>query len=301
MRFWVGVTDKAWYEALRRRNPDEVNFWQPSARRLAEFLEPGVPFLFKLHAPDNFIVGGGFFVRFSALPARLAWEAFGDKNGVSDYAELRARIARYRSEMRGDPEIGCNILNGPFFLEEQDWIPVPDTWASNIVRGRTFDTEESDGLRLWNAVEGKAAFSMRSAVGEPPRFGVDYLTRARLGQGTFRVLVTEAYERRCAISGEKTLPALEASHIKPYAHSGPHLVSNGLLLRADLHLLFDDGYLTLGDDLRVEVSGRIREQFENGRDYYRFHGQLVAVVPKASHDRPAPDFLRWHQETVFLG
>jgi putative restriction endonuclease len=267
MRFWVGVTDKAWYEALRRRNPDEVNFWQPSARRLAEFLEPGVPFLFKLHAPDNFIVGGGFFVRFSALPARLAWEAFGDKNGVSDYAELRARIARYRSDVRGDPEIGCNVLNGPFFLEEQDWIPVPDTWAPNIVRGRTFDTEESDGLRLWNAVQGKAAYSARSTLGEPPRFGADYLTRARLGQGTFRVLVTEAYERRCAISGEKTLPALEASHIKPYAQSGPHLVSNGLLLRADLHLLFDDGYLTLSDDLRVEVSGRIREQFENGRDY----------------------------------
>lgn len=301
MRFWVGVTDKAWYEALRRRNPDEVNFWQPSARRLAEFLEPGVPFLFKLHAPDNFIVGGGFFVRFSALPARLAWEAFGDKNGVSDYTELRARISRYRTDVRGDPEIGCNILNGPFFFEEQDWIPVPDTWAPNIVRGRTFDTEESAGLALWNAVESKAISTVRSALGEPPRFGADYLIRARLGQGAFRVLVTEAYERRCAISGERTLPVLEASHIKPYANSGPHLVSNGLLLRADLHLLFDDGYLTLSDDLRVEVSGRIRAQFENGRDYYRFHGRPVAVVPKASHDRPAPDFLRWHQETVFLG
>jgi putative restriction endonuclease len=142
---------------------------------------------------------------------------------------------------------------------------------------------------------------MRSVLGEPPRFGADYLTRARLGQGTFRVLVTEAYERRCAISGEKTLPALEASHIKPYASSGPHLVSNGLLLRADLHLLFDDGYLTLSDDLRVEVSGRIREQFENGRDYYRFHGRPVAVVPKSEEERPAPDFLRWHQEKVFLG
>src|SRR5580765_2429161 len=76
MRFWVGVTDKAWFEDLRARAPDEVNFWQPTSRRLAGFLEPGVPFLFKLHAPDNFIVGGGFFVRFSALPARLAWEAF---------------------------------------------------------------------------------------------------------------------------------------------------------------------------------------------------------------------------------
>src|SRR3990167_5080963 len=96
MKFWVGVTDKAWFEHLRARAPDEVNFWQPAPLRLATFLEPGVPFLFKLHAPDNFIVGGGFFVRFSALPARLAWEAFGENNGVESYQSLRARVGRYR-------------------------------------------------------------------------------------------------------------------------------------------------------------------------------------------------------------
>src|SRR6266403_308921 len=88
MKFWVGVTDKAWFDRLRAKAPDEVNFWQPSA----SFLEPGSPFLFKLHSPDNYIAGGGFFVRFSALPARLAWEAFGEKNGVSDYAALKRRV-----------------------------------------------------------------------------------------------------------------------------------------------------------------------------------------------------------------
>jgi putative restriction endonuclease len=302
MRFWVGVTDKAWYDALRRRNPDEVNFWQPSARRLAEFLEPGVPFLFKLHSPDNFIVGGGFFVRFSSLPARLAWEAFGDKNGVSAYAELRARISRYRSDVRGDPEIGCNILNGPFFFEEQDWIPVPDTWAPNIVRGRTFDTDENDGLRLWNAVSNHLTAKMGgSNVEESPRFGAEYLARARLGQGTFRVLVTEAYDRRCAISGERTLPVLEAAHIKPYSESGPHLVSNGLLLRSDLHILFDEGYLTVSEDLRVEVSDRIREEYENGREYYQYRGRQLLKLPGATDDRPAREFLRWHNESKYLG
>jgi putative restriction endonuclease len=261
-----------------------------------------VPFLFKLHAPDDFIVGGGFFVSFSALPARLAWGAFGEKNGVSDYARLKARVGQYRSDVRGDPEIGCNVLNGPFFFEEQDWVTVPETWARNIVRGRTFDTEESDGLRLWSDVAERLQRKPTQApVVEEPRYGAEYLARARIGQGAFRVLVTEAYDRRCAITGERTLPVLEAAHIKPYAESGPHQVSNGLLLRADLHLLFDDGYLTLTDDLRVEVSGRIRDQFENGRDYYRFHGQPVAVLPKVSHDRPASDFLRWHQEAVFLG
>jgi len=114
MRFWVGVTDKAWFERLRAQTPDEVNFWQPSSKPLAIFLEPGVPFLFKLHAPDNFVVGGGFFVRFSALPARLAWEAFGEKNGVADYRELRQRIERYRGMTRGDPEIGETVIPRTF-------------------------------------------------------------------------------------------------------------------------------------------------------------------------------------------
>jgi hypothetical protein len=73
---WVGVTDKNWYEHLARLAPEEVNFWQPSGSRTFRILQAGEPFLFKLHSPHNYIVGGGFFVRYSALPASLAWDAF---------------------------------------------------------------------------------------------------------------------------------------------------------------------------------------------------------------------------------
>src|SRR6185295_9349882 len=154
MRYWVGVTDSDWFDYLQGRAPDEVNFWQPSAGRRAVRLDAGALFLFKLHAPRNFIVGGGFYVRYSALPARLAWEAFGEKNGTASYADLRARIDRYRNApIAGDPFIGCNILNAPFFLEEKDWIAIPETWAPNTQQGRTFDTETADGLRLWNTIQ----------------------------------------------------------------------------------------------------------------------------------------------------
>ena len=60
---YVAVTDRDWYRALRdRRDLDEVNFWQPGGNRQFRALQPGEPFLFKLHAPDNVIVGGGFFI-----------------------------------------------------------------------------------------------------------------------------------------------------------------------------------------------------------------------------------------------
>lgn len=78
-----------------RLAPDEVNFWQPSGTRNFKVLQSGEPFLFKLHAPHNFIVGGGFFVRYSALPASLAWDAFGQKNGVTSLSDLRERVHRY--------------------------------------------------------------------------------------------------------------------------------------------------------------------------------------------------------------
>jgi putative restriction endonuclease len=101
---------------------------------------------------------------------------------------------------------------------------------------------------------------------EEARYGEEFVMRAQLAQGAFRVLVTEAYTRRYAVTGERTLPVLQAAHIKPFAKSGPHRVDNGLLLRSGLHTLFDRGYVTVTPEHRVEVSRRIREEFENGRD-----------------------------------
>jgi putative restriction endonuclease len=57
---YVGMTDYNWYQYLRSIKPDEVNFWQPKDTRFFRALEPGELFLFKLHSPRNYIVGGGF-------------------------------------------------------------------------------------------------------------------------------------------------------------------------------------------------------------------------------------------------
>lgn len=131
------------------------------------------------------------------------------------------------------------------------------------------------------------------------RYGTPTLISPRLGQGAFRVLVTDAYKRRCAITGESTLPVLEAAHILPFVNSGPHQVSNGLLLRSDFHKLFDLGYVTVDTDLRVRVSKRIREDWFNGKAYYRLDGQPLQVLPEALDQRPKSDFLAWHNKEVF--
>ena len=135
INFVIAVTDGDWFETLRQRpDLDEINFWSPSARNFAA-LQPGELFLFKLHSPRNWIVGGGIFAFANNLPCSLAWESFRESNGARSAQEMRIRIARYRkidSSDRSDFEIGCRILTQPFFFPERDWIPAPSSWSPNI-------------------------------------------------------------------------------------------------------------------------------------------------------------------------
>jgi putative restriction endonuclease len=303
LKLYVGVTDGDWFQSLERLGPDEVNFWQPGGGRTFKVLQPGEPFLFKLHSPNNFIAGGGFFVRNSSLPASLAWDAFERKNGVLSLQDLRARIRKYRpGDPTIDPIIGCNILTAPFFLPRKSWIPIPSSFSLNIVSGKGYDTSTEEGAALWAAVQSAAPQQVRAeelTMDGGPRFGDAYLTRGRLGQGAFRVLVTDAYQRRCAVTGEKTLPVLEAAHIKPYSDLGPHRICNGILLRSDLHKLFDLGYVTITSGLRLEVSPRLKEEWQNGREYYAYHGKELAFRPVDIPNLPSPEFLTWHSENRF--
>ena len=114
MRFFVGVTDYDWWKLHASKSAvDEVNFWRPSATVPFRALQPGEPFLFKLHSPRNFIAGGGFFAKFLTLPVALAWDAFGEANGARSLAEVRQRISNYRREPIGphdNPDIGSSSL-----------------------------------------------------------------------------------------------------------------------------------------------------------------------------------------------
>ena len=132
------------------------------------------------------------------------------------------------------------------------------------------------------------------------RYGPPTLVLPRLGRGTFRVIVRDNYDRRCAVTGERTLPALDAAHIRPYAEGGLHAASNGILFRRDIHSLFDAGYVTVTKGHMFEVSRRIREEFENGRHYYAMHGTPLSVPDRADR-RPDPRMLEWHNTARFRG
>jgi len=307
LKAFVGVTDNDWFAFLAGLpDVDEVNFWQPSGNVSFRALEPGEPFLYKLHSPHDYIVGGGFFAHSTILPVSLAWEAFREKNGANSLLEMRQRIEKYRRKGTSleDYQIGCILLEQPFFFQQSQWIPVPKDWSPNIVRGKGYDLTTGLGKKLWEEVQlriqGMTSFAPDTdkVADEGGRYGTPTLVAPRLGQGSFRIVVTDAYNRRCAVTQERTLPALEASHIKPFGESGPRDVRNGLLLRSDLHRLFDTGYVTISPDYHFEVSRRIKAEYENGRDYYRMHGASIHL-PQSHVERPAQEYVAWHNENIF--
>jgi len=305
MKLYVGVTDNDWYRFLSQLpDVDEVNFWQPGGTHKFGALDPGELFLFKLHSPENFIAGGGFFAHSSPpLPVSLAWDAFGQKNGAATFEEMRSKIVEYRSatDPHEDFKIGCIILQHPFFLPRTDWIPVPRDFSLNIVQGKTYDLDSGTGKGLWDTVQMRAKYrpAVQLQVGDGQvTWGNPVLVRQRLGQGAFRILVTDTYRRRCAVTQEKALPALEAAHIQPVTQEGRHRIDNGLLLRSDIHRLFDSGYVTVTPDYKFRASRKLKDDFDNGEDYLRLSGRGI-WLPREPESRPNREFLEWHAGSKF--
>lgn len=310
----IAVTDFDWFEFLRAQGPlEEVNFWRPSDTRTPQQLRPGMPVLPKLRKKfGGWIVGWGQFARHDVLPAWLAWDAFEVRNGAPTFAAMRSRIERLRHDSSeaalsgGDYRIGCLMLSDPVFFERPAWISPPANWPENVVQGKAYDLAHGEGLRIWIACQ--AATTPSSVLADRPaapaptegRFGAPFWSRPRLGQGTFRIAVTRAYGNACAVTSEHSLPALEAAHIRSYSEGGPHEISNGLLLRSDLHRLYDKGYVAITADHRFVVSKRLRQDFENGRSYYPLDGQLVRL-PSATENHPDPVHVGWHLSERFRG
>lgn len=309
MRAYVGVTDGEWFRYLAA-HPDlnEVNFWRPGGPRAFHSLSAGEPFIFKTHASDgNRLVGGGFFSGAPDVGMRVseAWEYFGPGNGASTMPDLLARIQRYRRNAtpESDPLIGCLFLRDVRFFSADATLPAPDDFAPNLVQGRSYDLANLDvshaAWRAYALMLGWTSYDLEETtrvVG--PMFGVPALTVPRLGQQSFKSLVLTSYRRRCAITGDRIQPVLEAAHIRPIEHGGEHRLDNGLLLRSDAHTLFDRGYLAIDTEHRLRVSPLLRSRWENGDEFYRREGEVIALPDKQA-DRPSRDFVEWHNDAVF--
>jgi putative restriction endonuclease len=311
MHGYVGVTDWDWYrfladqpETIRR----EVNFWRPSGGGFRA-VEQGEPFFFKSKAPHNRVVGGGFYSGFVRLRLSDAWDMLGPANGVASQEQMRQTIAHYRSEPIAtgeDPEIGCIFVRDATFFPDGLTCDPPPDFASSIMQGKSYDMADARYSRYFDVLmQLVLGVAIEIDFSQPwhksgPVFGDPRLAPYRLGQQAFKAVVGDAYHWRCAITGAKIRPVLEAAHIRPVSpkYGGENRLDNGLLLRSDVHTMFDKGYLTVDDSYRLRVSPCLRTDFGNGESFYAKAGEVISL-PDHKGDRPHPGFLRWHTDTIF--
>jgi putative restriction endonuclease len=299
---FLGITDNNWFDYLRRNQiTDEVNFWVPSAPR-HRYVEPGSLWLFKLKAPLNFIAGAGVFMHYSVLPLQMAWDVFGIGNGVPTVDALRIAIMRYKHPGADswNINVGCAVLDQVVYLPRELWIPCHTGSLVSCKHMSSVDDQAVVRQVLRNLELTPSTPQVHALPFYSSAYTPQYALReVRQGQGTFRVEVTDVYHRQCAVSREHSLPVLEAAHIIEWSDTHTNDVTNGILLRADIHKLFDAGYVTVDPDgYRFVVSKRLKEDYDNGKEYYQLHGSRI-LLPDDEGMWPAGRCLVAHNTSVF--
>lgn len=291
----VGITNKDWYQLLRSRDCRAgVNFWRPSMRDSK--LEVGEWLLFKLYGAGK-IAGGARFISSELQTVNLAWSRWGQANGCADKQEFLRRLSGLRDgdrDLKGNSLIRCLYLDEPVFLPEEDWFEVPGWNYGSRTPIRMYPTDHPHRPELQRRFE--AAFrGYQLPMNEFMLLGEKI---EREGQYAFRKEILKNYQSQCAVTGEKTEPVLEAAHIRPYAKYRNHLPSNGLLLKSDIHKLYDEGLVSITPDLKFHVSSQIKRKYSNGKYYYELEGKQI-LVPKQEILQPNPEYLQEHYEKKF--
>lgn len=144
--------------------------------------------------------------------------------------------------------------------------------------------------------ETEADLNRNGAFSEPrdeaeARIRVERSILIRRGQPEFRKNLLKEYQHRCAATGCNVEEVLEAAHIEPYCEGGTNTLTNGLLLRADIHTLFDLGLLGINpDNLRIWIAPSLI-----GTTYAELAGRSLSLPRNPSH-HPDKKAIRSHRD-----
>lgn len=118
---------------------------------------------------------------------------------------------------------------------------------------------------------------------------------ARRGQKRFRKKLLDTYNRKCAVTKCEIIEMLEAAHIYSFKGSETDKIPNGILLRSDIHTLFDLGLITINpENYFIKVSNKIMKD-----EYYAELNNKKINLPERTEDHPSQDSLIHHFENVF--
>lgn len=299
----LSPTDRNWFHFLRKQ-PDIsiVNFWTPTDWNIHN-LSQGDYWYFVLKGSEpRKIGGGGRFIEYKFMRASKAWELYGFGNGAASYQEMVDWLNEYiskralASKPSSDPEIGCVILDNCIFVadhQQKTSLEFGLTFPKEVVKFKTFNHPP---LQLTKVATKQINISDDEDDLIPPdeedaRKRIKASIVRRQGQPQFRQSLLTEYEGKCAITGCDVSDALEAAHITPYMGEQTNTVQNGLLLRADIHTLFDLGKIAISpNDFRIILHRDLRDGH-----YGTFHLKMISV-PKNKSSWPSIYALEKHKK-----
>ena len=172
------------------------------------------------------------------------------------------------------------------------WKEFSDDWE-----GLAFESE-----RLLGKMTRRPPLAIDQPAGFPEGKTREAIIRVRVNQSFFRAAVLAAYSARCCITGLSIPELLTASHIVPWSVDEKNRTnpSNGLCLNALHDRAFDCGLITVTADLKVILSPRIRKNPADTASKRFLHGYENVSICLPRHFAPGVDFLRYHNENVFL-
>ena len=185
-------------------------------------------------------------------------------------------------EITWDEKLSKKLLDTPISLNGM----------GQNVRGAAVSANSSTEKRIDKWLNGSLT-SHEKLMDEEVKFTSSRI-RTRQGQPRFRKNLLNFYQNKCVITGCEDVEVLQAAHIKGVRDLGKHAITNGLLLRADLHTLFDLGIITISEDLRVSVD----KKRVNDPAYKNLDGKLLKSLTnqKASDLRKIKKSLQHHRK-----
>lgn len=235
-------TTRIWFDTLARIKPSVVAFWQPTPARPHD-IETGERWYFKeLGAPQ--IIGYAEYLRYEQLTARELFNKYGGASGYSSLDLLVGALRDFHTNLSAESIIGNVVLSG--FTSLTPFIPLASVSLPDLSVRFVYLKKEDPIARLLGGFSGSSPVPTSFQLRDPLTAKAAYAKRkTRSGQNAFRQLLLGIYGSNCAVTGSQPEEVLQAAHIQPYVDALSNHVTNGFLLRADVHLLFDLGLLTI--------------------------------------------------------
>ena len=229
-------------------------------------------------------------------PIMQGWYAQSDSSPTSHIPQIDRRLQERTS--RESTTVGSEPRREPFLFDktpDANWYLTPNGWdyvLDEIIPNLGSDIEQKYGSSKKILQDPELLGSLVSNESDVVKLNYHLVSRTikqRRGQPDFRRRLLSAYGGVCSVTGSNATEALEAAHITPVAHNGSMAISNGILMRADVHTLFDLGLLTINPKtMRVELSESLRNT-----DYAYLHDKKINL-PKLESNFPSGGGLSIH-------